>query len=167
MKKSRSNRHTQATEFKVEFWTEASGKPRRHRSRYYTTAEGMIRAGARWEARGSDYYCRYWNGLATWQSSTRNMLQTEPPPGAVTVKPDRPRGSPSRRSSVKFYSIFGQIERVAAEIMIKEGKVKRIPKEEIPESALYNEHGDVASFAIMLPINLDPEFNNLCRDLRA
>ena len=56
------------TGFQVEFWTTASGKNRKHRKRYYTTVDGMVRAGSRWEARGSDYWCRYWNGLNTWVS---------------------------------------------------------------------------------------------------
>ena len=64
--------------FKIEFFSDASGKPRRHRARYYTTSEGMVQAGKRWEGKGSDYWCRYWNGLNTWVSATRRNKPEQP-----------------------------------------------------------------------------------------
>jgi hypothetical protein len=66
--------------FKIEFFSDAGGKPRRHRARYYTTSEGMVRAGRRWEDRGSDYWCRYWNGLNTWVSVSRSSKPQLPIP---------------------------------------------------------------------------------------
>lgn len=57
------------TDYKVEFWTGAPGEGYKHRNRYYKNEESMIKAGARWEARGADYQCRYWNGLNTWVSA--------------------------------------------------------------------------------------------------
>lgn len=59
------------TPFKVEFWTKASGRDRKHRQRYYRSVKGMVEAGGRWESRGSDFWCRYWNGLNTWVSISR------------------------------------------------------------------------------------------------
>lgn len=70
-----SKRYQKPTEFKVEFWTRASGVDRKHRHRYYTSAESMLRAGVRWEAKGSDYWCRYHNGLNTWVSATKSIPQ--------------------------------------------------------------------------------------------
>lgn len=67
-----SKRYQQPTNWKLEFWTCASGQPRKHRHRYYTTSIGMLKAGARWEARGQDYWCRYWNGTTSYQSDSRN-----------------------------------------------------------------------------------------------
>jgi hypothetical protein len=170
-KSSRTSRHQQATEYQVEFWTDASGRDCRHRSRYYASAEGMLRAGSRWEARGTPYYCRYWHGLNTWQSSTRTTLTDNLPAigarGAALVRADEVKPRRPRRSTVKFYSIFGQIERVAAEIMIKDGRARRIPQSEIPQSVLTNEHGDTANFAIMISVGQDQEFDNLCKTLRS
>ncbi len=71
-----SKRYGTPTPFKVEFWTAASGKDRKHRHRYYQSQKSMVIAGARWEAKGSDYWCRYWVDLDTWVSHTRLGLRT-------------------------------------------------------------------------------------------
>lgn len=165
---------TQPTEFKVEFWTCASGKDRKHRNRYYTTVEGMIRAGARWEAKGSDYWCRYWNGLRMWLSATRSQafpgpIEDDPAPGRVVVPLEaeriRRRGG---RASAQVFSVFGLCEATAAEIMLKDGRATRkIPVAEIPESALYNQFGNKALFAVMVPGEQVHAFNELIKDLRA
>lgn len=59
------------TAFKLEFWSRISGKDRKHRTRYYKSVPSMRAAGARWEARDPEYWCRYWNGLFTWVSEKR------------------------------------------------------------------------------------------------
>lgn len=182
-----SRRFQQPTGFQVEFWTAASGKDRKHRKRYYTTAEGMIRAGARWEAKGRDYWCRYWNDLNTWESATRPKLPLsklplgrhhhgdsgKPCPGGpkcpaqvVPLAPERVRRR--RPASMQTFSVFGVCEATAAEIMLKDGRATRkIPVDEIPESALYNQFGNKALFAIMVPGERVPEFEKLCKELRA
>lgn len=164
-----SRRFQQPTGFQVEFWTAASGKDRKHRKRYYTTAEGMLRAGARWEAKGRDYWCRYWNGLNTWVSAGRT--KTAAPvlePASVVVPLASERTRRRRPASMQTFSIFGVCEATAAEIMLKDGRATRkIPVDEIPESALYNQFGNKALFAIMVPGERVPEFEKLCEELRA
>lgn len=166
-----SKRFSKPTEFKVEFWTAASGKDRKHRNRYYTTAEGMIRAGARWEAKGGDYWCRYWNGLNTWLSATRSKLAPSHPaaePARVVVPLAEERARRGRRTGAQVFSVFGVCEATAAEIMLKDGRATRkIPVDEIPDSALYNEFGNKALFAVMVPGERVPEFEKLCKELRA
>jgi hypothetical protein len=169
-----SKRFAKPTEFKVEFWTCASGKDRKHRNRYYTSAEGMIRAGARWEAKGGDYWCRYWNGLNTWVSATRSKLapshpvvQAAEPAIVVPLEPERIRRR-GGRSPAQVFSVFGICEATAAEIMLKDGRATRkIPPDEIPDSALFNEFGHKALFAVMVPGEQVYAFNELCKELRA
>ena len=169
-----SKRFAKPTEFKVEFWTAASGKDRKHRNRFYTSAEGMIRAGARWEAKGGDYWCRYWNGLNTWVSATRSKLapshpaaQDARPAIVVPLEPERVRRGRGR-SPAQVFSVFGICEATAAEIMLKDGRATlRIPVDQIPESALYNDLGNKALFAVMVPGERVHEFNELIKDLRA
>ena len=72
-----------------------------------------------------------------------------------------------RKPQMEIFSIFGQCERVAAEIMIEKGKGRKIPAHEIPFEVARNEQGQVASFAIMVPGEHVREFNELCADLRA
>ena len=56
------------------------------------------------------------------------------------------------------FSIFGQIESVIAEAMVAEGKVNRIPPEAIPPTAAFNDRGDRARLAIVLPAKHAAEF---------
>lgn len=174
-----SKRYQQPTEFKVEFWTAASGQDRKHRNRYYKSAEGMIRAGARWEAKGGDYWCRYWNGLSTWVSAIRGKLD----PAAPRTMPETlgraselasvadlgtERVRRGRRTGAQVFSVFGVCEATAAEILLKDGRATRkIPVNEIPDSALYNEFGNKALFAVMIPGEQVPVFEKLCKELRA
>lgn len=147
------------TGFQVEFWTAATGEPRRHRKRYYPSAENMLRAGARWEAKGSEYSCRYWNGLNTWTTAPRARVDAEPAEDD-TVHLKRP--------SMQIFSIFGVCEAAAAEVMLKDGRATRkIPVEEIPEDVLFNELGTKARFAVMVPSRNVPAFDKLCKDMRA
>lgn len=67
----------------------------------------------------------------------------------------------------EVFSVFGQIESVACEIMLKEGKGVRIDVTEIPASVLFNDIGQKARFAFLLQKKHLPEFNRLVADLRA
>ncbi len=73
----------------------------------------------------------------------------------------------SFRRGAEFYSIFGQIEEVVAEEMIKEGKAKKIPSEQIPDSARFNERGTHAKFAVFMPRQMVAEFETRIAQLRA
>jgi hypothetical protein len=69
---------------------------------------------------------------------------------------------------MQIFSVFGVCEAAAAEIMLKDGRATRkIPVEEIPDSAQFNQFGDRARFAVMVPSNHVLAFNELCKDLRA
>lgn len=72
-----------------------------------------------------------------------------------------------RKDTIEIFSVFGQIESVAAEIMIEKGEAKKIDAREIPLSAAFNDHGATAKFAVMMSKNLVPRFNKLIADLRA
>lgn len=179
-----SKRFQKPTEYKVEFWTCASGVDRKHRNRYYTTPEGLLRAGARWEAKGQDYWCRYWSGLNTWVSASKGKLDPLNPRtmpetlgraselatvthigAAIERRQGRRAG---RRTGAQVFSIFGICEAAAAEAMLKDGRATRkIPVDEIPDSALFNEFGNKALFAVMIPGDRVEEFNKLCKELRA
>lgn len=179
-----SKRRQRPTEYKVEFWTGSSGQPRKNRHRYYTTPESMLRAGARWEAKGGDYWCRYWNGLNTWLSATKGKLDPAEP---RTMPETRGRASElasvthigaaiqrrrgvraGRRTGAQVFSVFGICEAAAAEIMLKDGRATcKIPVDQIPKSALYNQFGNKALFAVIVPREQVPAFETLCRELRA
>jgi hypothetical protein len=69
--------------------------------------------------------------------------------------------------TTQVFSIFGQIERVAAELMIKDGQAVRIPREQIPAEVATNVRGDRASFAVLMQTKHVSKFENLIKDLRA
>lgn len=72
------------------------------------------------------------------------------------------------KNQTKIFSIFGQIESVAAEIMLADGRAfRKIDARDIPASASVNDEGQRAKFAIMLPIKHEHAFNELIRDLYA
>jgi hypothetical protein len=139
--------------FKVEFWSTDSRRGnkwnRKHRQRYYSTPEGMLKAVKRWESKGPAYYCK-----ARLPSAQEISKVSD-----VSFENSFLRGT-------KIYSIFGQIEQVVAEAMINEGKGRRIPQHEIPESALFSEDGvRKALFAIQLPVQRVREFEDRIRTL--
>lgn len=177
-----SKRFATPTEYKVEFWLDHTGRGdnRKHRNRYYSTEEGMLRAGARWEAKGRDYWCRYWNGLKTWVSAVRGKLDPLHPTtmpetlgraselAAVVVPLERERARRRPRRSTQTFSIFGQCEAAAAEAMLKDGRIRvKIPPDQIPESVLYNEFGQKALFAVIVPGEQIHAFDELCKSMRA
>lgn len=66
----------------------------------------------------------------------------------------------------QFYSIFGQIEAVIAEAMIKEGKAIKILQEDISETVLYLD-GRKAKFGIIIDKELEDEFDRRVKLLAA
>lgn len=71
------------------------------------------------------------------------------------------------KKKFQIFSIFGQIEEVAAKEMLKDPACKRIDAKMIPPTVRFNDAGQTAKFAIMLPTSLIPRFENLITDLRA
>ena len=84
---------------------------------------------------------------------------------AQEVVADLARKSNNRSS--KIFSVFGQIEAVAAEVMIENGKARRIESKDIPLTALFNGKGDVARFAVIIAAEHLREFDELIKDLRS
>jgi hypothetical protein len=66
----------------------------------------------------------------------------------------------------KIYSIFGQLDRVAAQILIDEGKATKI--DPVPAYApQFNDIGVPASFAVIIPTKaIDKRFRELIAELR-
>ncbi len=62
------------------------------------------------------------------------------------------------KKQTEIWSIFGQIEEVVARAMYEEGVVNMIRQEDIPSTARFNERGDIAKFAIVIPRPLFVEF---------
>lgn len=73
----------------------------------------------------------------------------------------------ARRDTTEIFSVFGQIESVAAEIMIEKGEATRIDAAEIPESAAFNNLGHPARFAVMMPRSRVRRFETLIAELRS
>jgi hypothetical protein len=67
----------------------------------------------------------------------------------------------------EIFSIFGQLEAVAAAIMIEKGIGVRIDAREIPNEVRWNKFGTPARFAVILPRNKVHAFDKLVADLRA
>jgi hypothetical protein len=73
-----------------------------------------------------------------------------------------------RSRDTEILSIFGQLERVAANIMIEAGEVTRIDLKDFPKGAPFqNDAGQVASFAIIIKRSLRRKFDDLVAELRA
>jgi hypothetical protein len=75
----------------------------------------------------------------------------------------------SKRNTTHIYSIFSQIEEVAAKIMIERGLATYISAEDIPIDAdvRYNDKGDAAKFAVSIQSVNVPVFEKMIRDLYA
>jgi hypothetical protein len=71
------------------------------------------------------------------------------------------------KKQTEIYSIFGQIEAAAAEMMIERKLAKRIDARDIPPTALHNEKGETAKFAVIIASANQHAFEELIRDLRA
>ncbi len=72
-----------------------------------------------------------------------------------------------KRNKTEIFSIFGQCEAVAAEMMIEEGKLTRIAASDIPATAAVNEFGTRARFAVVVQPRYLAEFNRRCAEMRA
>ena len=70
------------------------------------------------------------------------------------------------KTQTHIYSIFGQIEEAVASAMIADGSCSRIEAWDIPASALYNDAGQRAKFAIVMPAALVGTFERRIWDLR-
>lgn len=68
--------------------------------------------------------------------------------------------------ATKTQSIFGQIEQVVAENMVREGKLRMIAQEDIPPTALYH-NGIKAAFAVIVPREYNEEFERRISILRS
>lgn len=67
-----------------------------------------------------------------------------------------------------IYSIFGQCEAAAAEVLIEARKAVRIDTDDIPdEEKMHPITGKPAMFAVMVPGPYVADFEELCADLRA
>lgn len=77
-----------------------------------------------------------------------------------------------RIPQTEIMSIFGICEAAAANLMVEQGKLRKIPQAEIPETALYtvdpiSGHQLKARFAVVVPREYKHEFEELCKDMRA
>lgn len=67
----------------------------------------------------------------------------------------------------KICSVFGQCDRVAAQMLIDAGKLRKIEFDAIPAEYQFNSEGTRASFAVIVPTKaIDREFEELTRELR-
>lgn len=73
----------------------------------------------------------------------------------------------ARRKGTEIFSVFGQIEAAAADILIRKYGLYRIEFSSIPETARYNDVGVPARFAFVCPQERVGEFNQLCEGLRS
>ena len=73
----------------------------------------------------------------------------------------------TKRSKTTISSIFGQIEAAVADSMIAEGKLNKIPFEQIPPSVAYNDAGTRAYYAVVFSSEAEREFNERVRQLLA
>lgn len=74
------------------------------------------------------------------------------------------------RSKTETFSVFGQIEEVAANIMISEHSARRIDFDDMPDlpGIRYNANGDRAKFAVVIEgRGAVRRFKKLIADLRA
>lgn len=69
--------------------------------------------------------------------------------------------------STEIYSIFGQIDSVIAQAMVDEGKANKIEQAMIPPTALFDDKGNKAFFAIVLPTEHLAEYHRRVKDLYA
>lgn len=72
-----------------------------------------------------------------------------------------------KRGKTTISSIFGQIEGVIADAMVKEGKVNRIEPDLIPPTARYDDQGRLAHCALVFTPDTEREFNRRVANLRA
>jgi hypothetical protein len=71
------------------------------------------------------------------------------------------------RRQTEIYSIFGQIEGVVADLMVQEGKARKIERALIPPTVRYDDQGNSALFAIVISRGHVAEYERRVADLRA
>lgn len=71
------------------------------------------------------------------------------------------------RQETKIFSVFGEVEKLAAEIMIERHGLHKIPLELIPPGADRNIFGQRAYFAVVVPARFLREFEEVIRNTRA
>lgn len=71
------------------------------------------------------------------------------------------------KGKTEIYSIFGQIDCVIAQAMVDEGKATKIEQTMIPPTALFDDAGRKAQFAIVLPRAHLAEYEERVRNLAA
>lgn len=76
---------------------------------------------------------------------------------------------PKNPNVAQIYSIFGQIEEVAARTMIEEGTAQQLPgsPSAIPPECRVNEQGEQARMFVTIKNRDVPRFEQLCGDLYA
>jgi hypothetical protein len=74
----------------------------------------------------------------------------------------------TKHSKTEIYSIFGQIDAVAAQTMVDDGKATKIEQDMIPPSALFDEAtGRKAFFALIIGRDQLPELERRTKALYA
>jgi hypothetical protein len=73
----------------------------------------------------------------------------------------------TKTARTQIFSIFGQIEAAAADVLIERGQAERIQWDEIPQSVRFNDAGRRAYFAVVVPGKHMREFDKLCKGLRS
>jgi hypothetical protein len=71
------------------------------------------------------------------------------------------------KRKTEIYSIFGQIDAVVAQAMVDEGKLHKIEQKMIPPTALYDNQGRIARFAIVMPAQYAGEYMDRVEALRS
>lgn len=71
-----------------------------------------------------------------------------------------------RNRATNICSIFGQIEGVVADAMVKEGTVSRIAPEMIPPTVRFNDKGECAHCALVFTPEAEREFDRRVAILR-
>lgn len=67
----------------------------------------------------------------------------------------------------EIYSIFGQIDEVIASSMVDEGKLLKIDRHMIPDTARFDDDGREAVFAVVVPDKYAAEYMSRVAALRA
>ena len=108
-----------------------------------------------------------WNTALIDPTTLLTAIITEEHLGRLELERARRRIGDTMSKSAQTFSIFGQIEAAAAEVMIADGDITKIEAHMIPASVRTNEHGQHALFAVIVPADRLARFEKLIADLRA
>ena len=70
-------------------------------------------------------------------------------------------------TKTEIFSVYGEMEALAAEIMIRDGEATRINADKIPPFMSFNDRGDRVRFAVVVSGDKVAKFERLIADLRA